>query len=269
MLGSCFSERLSGNENFELFEYDRDLDITDYSVLRAVFQRISPDFVINCAAYTDVDGAETNRELAFKVNGEACKNIAKACKGISAILIHFSTDYVFDGRKKDGCRDSYCESDSPNPINVYGESKLLGEKMIIETMADVYIIRTSWLFGPNGKNFVDTMLKLATERDQLSVVGDQVGSPTYTKDLCEAVVRFFFKKPAFGIYHLTNSGACSWHEFAKKIFEIKNIDVKVNKITSEEFPRPAKRPSCSILKNTKIMSLRPWEEALKAYLESF
>lgn len=187
---------------------------------------------------------------------------------------------------------------------------MLGEKMIVEAMASAsvssatdfgfYIIRTSWLFGPNGKNFVDTMIKLSHERDELNVVGDQVGSPTYTNDLASAVVDFFLapylsdlptqhehslknkcghayhehdyiygapiKKLPFGIYHLTNSGTCSWYEFAKKIFELKNIDVKVNKITSQELSRPAKRPSCSILKNTKLMPLRHWEEALKAYL---
>lgn len=333
MLGSCFLKHLAGDKDFEMYAFDKDLDITNFEELSKKFEKISPNFVINCAAYTDVDGCESNKEVAFKTNGESLVEIAKACKKYGSILIHFSTDYVFDGKKEDG----YCESDSPNPINVYGESKMLGEKMIIEAMNRVapssaspsvfvsapastsvlsspstpapvrsaidsgfYIIRTSWLFGPNGKNFVDTMIKLSHERDELNVVGDQIGSPTYTNDLTSAVIDFFLapylvdlptqhehslknehehachefayaygapiKKLPFGIYHLTNSGICSWYEFAKKLFELKNIDVKVNAITSDELLRPAKRPSCSILKNTKLMPLRHWEEALKAYL---
>lgn len=287
MLGSYFLKYLAGDEDFEMYAFSKEeLDITSFSKLQETFDRIKPGFVINCAAYTAVDNCESNRQLAFMVNAEAAGQIARACKKSGAILLHFSTDYVFDGKKAEG----YKEDDLPSPINVYGESKLQGEQLIAANCDKYYIVRTSWLFGLNGKNFVDTMLKLGKERRELNVVGDQIGSPTYTKDLCEAVVRNFLdsyiadlprqhdldlpvreksseRKLNFGIYHLSNSGVCSWYEFAKKIFELAKMEVKVNKITSEEFLRPALRPHCSILINTKTPKLRLWEEGLKAYLD--
>lgn len=286
MLGSCFLKHLAGSEDFETYAFSKEeLDITDFSKLETVFERIKPNFVINCAAYTAVDDCETNKELAFRLNGEAAGQIAKACKKTGAVLVHFSTDYVFDGRKSEG----YKENDIPSPINIYGESKLRGEQLIAQELDQYYIVRTSWLFGLNGKNFVDTMIKLSKEMKELKVVGDQTGRPTYTKDLCEAVIESFLdpyvadlprkhelnlperKKSkirlAFGIYHITNSKNSSWFEFAKKIFELAKIDIKVEKVTSEQFKRPAKRPNYSILLNTKTKALRSWEEGLRAYLE--
>lgn len=286
MLGSCFLKYLSGSEDFEMFAFAKDdLDVTDFEMLTALFKRISPDFVLNCAAYTDVDQCEVDRELAMKVNGEAPGVIARVCREEHAILVHFSTDYVFDGKNDSG----YREDDEPSPINIYGESKLEGEKAVAKNMSDFYNIRTSWLFGENGKNFVDTMIRLGKEKTELSVVGDQIGSPTYTMDLCRGVVNHFLspflsgipehheralpaeegasKKLPFGNYHLTNSGSTSWYDYAKKIFELMEMDIFVKKVTSEEFKRPALRPANSLLLNTKVPGeLRPWEEAVRAYL---
>jgi len=271
MLGSSFLKHLAGHKNWEVFAFDREeLDITDSASIERNLEKISPDFVINCSGYTAVDNAETDKDAAFKVNGYACGKLAEVCKNLGAILIHFSTDYVFDGESSGG----YAENDKPNPINVYGASKLEGENLIQKNSDKYYIIRTSWLFGENGKNFVNTMLELGKTKKSLNVVGDQIGCPTYTHDLCEvAIENFIFSgglsgggKHPFGIYHLTNSGSTSWCDFAKKIFEFSKMDIIVNKVSSDEFVRPAKRPKCSILKNTKIAALQPWEEALKAFL---
>jgi len=287
MLGSCFLKRLSGDQDFEVFAFGKDdLDVSNHSQVEDVFKRISPDFVINCAAYTAVDDCETNREEALKVNGDALESIARACKKEKAVLVHFSTDYVFDGKNEDGYEEGHLTA----PINFYGQSKLLGEENIRKYMSDYYIIRTSWLFGEDGGNFVDTMLRLASEKSELSVVHDQTGSPTYANDLCEAVLAHFLSpylttlekhhrrsledsvtkknKNAFGIYHLTNSGVTNWHEFAEEIFSQSGSDIKVNKITSDEFKCPAKRPHVSVLLNTKLdFNLRPWQEALRSYLD--
>ncbi|MBI2634608.1 dTDP-4-dehydrorhamnose reductase [Candidatus Peregrinibacteria bacterium] len=293
MMGSCFCNLLAGEE---LFAYDRnEVDITDFDALEDVILGVEPDIVINCAAYTEVDNAEENKEMAFLVNGEAPGKMAELCAGVGAKFIHFSTDYVFDGKKPGG----YNENDRPAPINVYGESKLLGEKLIMEKMRDYFIIRTSWLFGKGGKNFVDTMLELAGKRSELEVVGGQIGSPTYVEDLCRAVADFvvtprqarcdknvMIDQPVMvspsnhdrllerkldfrsaKIYHLTNSGACSRYEFALKIFELKKLNVKVKKISSVQSAKPAKRPEYSILINNKLPKLRPWQEALKDYLD--
>jgi dTDP-4-dehydrorhamnose reductase len=270
MLGSCFFHHLAVRERVEVFAFDKEeLDITDSASVERTLARISPDFVINCSGYTAVDNAETDKDAAFRVNGYACGKLAEACKNSGAILIHFSTDYVFDGESGGG----YAENDKPNPINVYGASKLEGENLIQKNSDKYYIIRTSWLFGENGKNFVGAMLELGKTKKSLNVVGDQIGCPTYTNDLCEAVIKNFLSGGGisesglpFGIYHLTNSGTCSWYDFAKKIFEFSKMEVEVNKVSSDEFVRQAKRPKCSILKNTKIAGLRPWEEALMAYL---
>lgn len=287
MLGSQFIKILSGSSDFEMFAFSKnDLDITNKASLDGVLNKISPDFVINCAAYTAVDDCESNKELAFKINSEAVKELSILCNKKNACLIHFSTDYVFDGSKQNG----YKEDDIPSPINIYGESKLNGEKFIIENMNKYYIIRTSWLFGENGKNFVDTMMKLAKEKNELSVVNDQIGAPTYTKDLAETVFKYFLNpflsnlphqhehdldedyimtnKLPFGIYHVTNSGYTSWYDFANEIFKIMKLKINLKPVDSEIFIRPAKRPKCSILLNTKIEDkLRPWDEALKVYLK--
>lgn len=232
----------------------KELDITSENEVLSVLEKIRPEVVINAAAYTDVDGCEDNQELAFAVNGKAPGYLAKGCAAVGAVLVHFSTDYVFDGSKEE-----YLESDPTNPLNVYGHSKLLGEKNIIENLENYRIIRTSWLFGLHGKNFVETMLRLSREIETVKVVNDQFGKPTFTGDLARKVPEIISLSP--GIYHITNEGVCSWYEFAKAIIE------NVVPCSTEEFPRKAKRPKHSVLVNSKTTPMRPWKEALKNYLE--
>lgn len=230
-----------------------ELDITNEELINAEIADIKPDLVINAAAYTDVDGCENNRNIAFKVNGDALEYIARACSKAGAILVHFSTDYVFDGTKKE-----YIESDKPNPINAYGESKLIGENNIRKNMENYRIIRTSWLYGAHGNNFVETMFKLSKEMDAVKVVDDQFGKPTYTADLARKTADIVGLAP--GIYHVTNEGVCSWYEFAKAIID------NVVPCSSEEFVRKAKRPKYSVLINTKTSPMRHWKEAIREYL---
>ena len=270
MLGSRFQELL-GNDNrssdisFHSFN-SSDVDVTNFEAMKCVFGNVKPEIVINCTGYTNVDGAEKERDRAFAINGYSLNNFANLCKEYDSELIHFSTDYVFDGTKNPP--DGYLEDDIPNPINTYGESKFLGEKFITEKMKKFFIIRTSWLFGPNGKNFVKTMLNLEDsvligKNESIKVVNDQIGSPTYTVDLSESVLHnFIHTKKEYGIYHLTNTGICSWFDFAKSI--LKNI--KPSPISSSEFNAPAKRPKNSILINSKLPQMRNWNEALKDYM---
>jgi len=231
----------------------REVDITDEAGIRSLFRRLQPSLVINAAAYTDVDGCEDHPDHAFLVNGEGPGYIAGACRKTGASLVHFSTDYIFDGDK-----EGYRESDPPHPINTYGQSKLLGEERIRETFDDYRIVRTSWLFGPDGRNFVDTMLRLSKEQEIVRVVDDQVGRPTYTRDLAAKVLLLADEAP--GIYHVTNEGTCSWFEFARHIIP------NVLPCRSDEIHRKAKRPRCSVLLNTKTAPLRHWKEALAEYL---
>ncbi|MCL7414126.1 MAG: dTDP-4-dehydrorhamnose reductase [ANME-2 cluster archaeon] len=236
--------------------FGKELDITEKEVVLKTITASKPNVVINAAAYTDVDGCEDNVDHALRVNGEALAYIATACCESGAKLVHFSTDYVFDGTKQE-----YRESDATNPINVYGRSKLLGEQNIMEHMEDYRIIRTSWLFGRHGKNFVDTMVGLAGRMEQVKVVNDQFGKPTYTADLAQKTADIIDMEP--GIYHITNEGVCSWYEFASAI--IPNA-VPCN---SEEFVRKARRPEYSVLVNTKTGPMRHWRDALRDYLKGF
>lgn len=230
-----------------------DLDITNRD---AVLEKVRGfDIVINAAGYTAVDQAEEERDAAFRLNSEAVSYLSEACRDV--ILVHFSTDYIFDSGQEHEEDETPGESQS-----VYAASKLEGEKKLGEKH---YLIRTSWLYGRNGKNFVDTMLELGNE---VRVVNDQISKPTYTLDLARAVRQLLEDKPDFGTYHLVNEGAMSWYDFAKKIFELSGRNVKVTPVASEEFPRPARRPNFSALKNTKRPKLRPVEEALKEYLKS-
>lgn len=247
----------------------QDLDITNEAVVKEKILMLRPDVVVNAAAYTDVDGAEKNEQLAMQLNGEAPAFLAKACQLANAILVQFSTDSVFDGKKQTG----YAEHDHPKPINVYGHSKLAGEALLQSYHNRYYIIRTSWLYGkapqrgkPRGLNFVETMLKLAQDRPEINVVNDQFGRPTFTKDLSQRVRQLLDEQEHFGIYHLTNDGVCSWYEFAQEIFKIKGVDIKVNPIKSEDYPLPTPRPQYSILNNTKLKPMRSWQEALEDYL---
>lgn len=231
-----------------------DLDITDAGKVATAIHDLHPTLVINAAAYTDVDGCEDHRDLAFAVNGESLIPLARACRDTGAVLVHYSTDYIFDGTRK-----SYQEDESPHPINAYGESKLLGENNIRENMADYRIIRTSWLFGKHGKNFVETMLRLSSEMPQVRVVNDQFGKPTYTADLAQKTADIVLSEP--GIYHITNEGICSWYEFAREIIP------NVAPCRSAEYPKRAKRPAYSVLENTKTSPMRPWQDALRSYLQ--
>ena len=248
----------------ELVLWDRDqIDISKKEEVVKKVGELKPDIVINAAAYTAVDDAESNKDLAYQVNGYAVGFLAAVCKEINALLIHFSTDYVFDGKNNLG----YKENRFYKPLNMYGKSKALGEKLILDIEPRYYLIRTSWLFGKRGKNFVETMLRLASEGKNIKVVNDQFGSPTYAKDLAEKVKELIESHQPSGIYHITNSGSCNWHEFALKIFELANLKPSVKPVKSEEFPTPAKRPTYSMLINTKLPPMRKWEEALKDYLK--
>lgn len=231
----------------------RDIDIRNREKVIGIIESNEPEVVINAAAYTAVDDCEDNRELANDINGAAPGYIAEGCARTGAILVHYSTDYIFDGTKKE-----YVESDTPDPINAYGISKLMGENNIIKNMDNYRIIRTSWLYGAHGRNFVDTMLTLSGKMDIVKVVNDQFGKPTYAPDLARKT-REIVMMPA-GIYHITNEGVCSWYEFASAI--IKNAVP----CTSGEFPRKAKRPTYSVLVNTKTAPMRHWKDALDEYL---
>ena len=259
MLGSDLAEEF---KEFHLYAFGKsELDITKKSSIQKCLKKIKPDVVINSAAYTDVDGSEANKREALKVNGIAVRNIAMMCKRIDAVLVHYSTDYVFDGRNQNG----YRENERKNPINYYGYTKSLGEDYITRIMKKYFIIRSSWLFGKNGKNFVQAILNKSKE-PQIKVVDDQTGSPTCTKNLAEATKEILMDYD-YGIYHITNSGACTWFDFAQEILTQINSKTKVVPINSKELNRPAKRPKCSVLVNTKFKNKLPlWSIALKRHL---
>ena len=243
------------------------LDITDKDKTMEIIKENNPDIVINSAAYTDVDGCETNQDLAYAVNGYGVENLALACRQIDCPLVHVSTDYVFDGT----ARDPIPEDGEIGPISVYGKSKLMGEQAIQEILDKYFIVRTAWLYGINGKNFPKTMLELAENHPEITVVYDEVGTPTYTPDLAYGISELI-ETDFYGIYHLTNSGSCSWCEFARYIFEIAGRDVNVVPVTASEFSRPAPRPSYSVLMNKKWIEngfepLRDYKEAISEYIE--
>ncbi len=258
MLGNVFAQ-------YKPLLLDKEeIDITNEQNVRKVLREENATVIINAAAYTNVDAAEEQKEAAFLVNETGVKNLGSVAKELSATLVHFSTDYVFPGTSEDG----YSETDSPGPaVNEYGNSKLAGERALKESGCNFYLVRTAWLYGSNGKNFVDTMLQLAQTKKNLSVVEDQVGSPTFTKDVALYIKTLIEEHYPFGIYHAVNSGKASWFEFAQKIFEyMRSLAVVVKPVSSAEFPRPAKRPAFSILQNTKGPQMRAWQEALREYL---
>lgn len=246
-----------------------DLDITKKDDVLKYIQNVKPEYIINCAAYTAVDKAEEMKEICYKVNALGPKNLAMAAKENDIPLIHISTDYVFDGDKD--LSELYLETDETNPKSVYGLTKRDGENEIINNCDKYYIFRTSWLFG-DGPNFVKTMIALAADRDELNVVDDQFGSPTYAKHLARIIKDAIEKQIPFGIYHTNNLGFTNWYEFAKLIFELSDIKCKVNPVSTEEFPRPAKRPKNSKLSKDKLLAtgitIPTYQEALKEYLES-
>lgn len=267
MLGQTLAVAL---KDHTLTLWDKDeIDITDASQVNEKISALQPSIIINAAAYTAVDACEDNNELAMKVNGEGPGNLAQVAKQIDAILVHYSTDYIFNGTKEAGYNEDFAEVD---PVNEYGKSKAAGEAAIKnaadESWNKYYIIRTAWLYGAGGPNFVDTMIKLANDKDSLSVVNDQHGSPTFTHDLAERTTWMLKELPEFGVYHVTNAGTCTWYEFAKEIFSQTGISITLQPCTSEEFPRPAKRPAYSILLNTKLPEMRSWQAGLAEYLSS-
>jgi dTDP-4-dehydrorhamnose reductase len=250
----------------------RDADIRDQTRVEQVVRDSRPDWVVLSAAYTDVDGCEKNRELAFAVNHQGAVNVASAAQAVGARMIFLSSDYVFDGTT--GAR--YEISDTRHPINVYGETKARAEKQLPEILPAICIVRTSWLFGHGGKCFPATILKLATPTPEkttptLSVVNDQRGSPTFTRDLASVIAQLC-KQGARGIIHATNSGDCTWFEFAKEIVRISRLPATVKPVTTADFPRPARRPAYSVLSPTSLHALGiqmpPWQDALQRYLSA-
>ena len=243
------------------------LDITKKHNVSALIKNLNPDVVIHAAAWTDVDGCELDPKRAYRINSEGTKNVAHACKSIGATLIYISTDFVFDGRRK----TPYKEADKTNPLNIYADSKLKGELAIKRILKKYLILRTGWLYGKHGKNFVDTIIAKAKKEKVLKVVNDQVGSPTYTKDLAEAIRVLLKKSIDRGIYHVSNSGSVSWYDYAKDILKLSKSQTIVAPISSKELDRPAKRPKMSVLDNAKFIKLtghkmRNWQEALKDYV---
>lgn len=243
-----------------------EMDITDSDSVERVITKEKPDAVIHCAAYTAVDAAEENKELCMRVNAEGTENIAKACKKIDAKMIYISTDYVFGG---EGERPWEPE-DERAPLNVYGLSKYEGELAVEKYLEKYFIVRIAWVFGVNGNNFIKTMLKLGKTKDEISVVNDQIGSPTYTYDLARLLVDMA-ESNKYGKYHATNEGLCTWYEFACEIFKQANIEVKVKPVTSDMFPSKAKRPHNSRMEKIKLdengfTRLPDWKDALSRYL---
>lgn len=265
MLGHDLEDILSKEHDVSTTTIDT-LDITDIDKTIKTVKGINPDVVVHAAAFTDVDGSETRADLAYQVNALGTRNVAVACQKADSALVYICTDYVFDGTKG----TSYREYDHTNPLSVYGQTKHQGEVYIRDILDKFYIVRTAWLYGYHGPNFVTTMLKLAEKMDSISVVSDQIGSPTYTVDLAKAINQLI-KKPAYGIYHVTNSEHCSWYEYAQQIFENAGIDIDLKPVTTEEFGSPAPRPMYSVLENYNwkmegYPEIRSYKDALKEYM---
>ncbi len=249
---------------------EQQLDITDREAVFKSMQELQPELIINTAAYTAVDQCESDEARAMLINGTAVGYLARAARKTGARLIHISTDYVFDGEKE----GPYREEDKTNPLSVYGRSKLLGEQELINSCDTYVILRTQWLFGENGKNFVDTILQLAQENGTLKVVDDQYGSPTYTRDLV-SVIRWFAEHPDVRgkVFHFSNEGVVSWFRFAREILMLAGMRTDVIPVDSSEFPRPARRPHNSALDKTAVkqmtkIDIRPWYDALYEYMET-
>lgn len=245
-----------------------EMDITDAEAVEKEMKADDLDAVIHCAAYTAVDAAEDNREICMRVNADGTRNIARVCKELGLKMVYISTDYVFDGKGE----RPWEPDDARNPLNVYGESKYQGELAVEECLDKYFIVRIAWVFGVNGKNFIKTMLKLAENHKEINVVNDQTGSPTYTYDLAVLLVDMV-ETEKYGRYHATNEGLCTWYEFAKEIFRQAGLDVKVNPVSSEEFPAKAERPHNSRMDKSKLTDngfalLPTWQDALKRYLEA-
>lgn len=264
MLGSTLSDYLK-SKDYNVVSTDRDdFDITRIQSISENLEREMPQILINCAAYTNVDGAEEDIDLSNLLNGHAVGYLASECKMRDIKFLHISTDYVFGDNSSEG----YMEDDIPqiDSLNQYGKSKYLGEKEALRLNKNSYILRTSWIFGPNGKNFVDTMIRLGGERDELSIVSDEWGVPTYTLDISRQIEYILKNDIQPGTYHIVNEGVCSRYELAKKVFELKGLNLKVNEMKLADYQRKAKIANYSVLVNTKLPKLQSWEKALKEYL---
>lgn len=245
-----------------------DLDITNFLVVKEKLKSIKPDVVINCAAATNVDGCESNEDLAFKVNSLGAKNLAIVCEEIKAKIVQVSTDYVFSGKGD----KALTEFDLVSPYSVYGKTKLLGENYVKDFSSKYFIVRTAWLYGYIGHNFVYTMQRLGREKDSLKVVNDQRGNPTHANDLAYHILKLI-ETEEYGIYHCTGKGECTWYDFAKKIMELSNIECSINPCSSEEYKTPAKRPEYSSLDNMMLRctvgdEMRDWEVALESFIRN-
>ncbi|MDD5031615.1 MAG: dTDP-4-dehydrorhamnose reductase [Patescibacteria group bacterium] len=273
-LGSQLVKIFSADKDYKVVAWDREeIDITDKELVFKKIRELKPNVIINATGYNAVDKCEEEKEfkLAIKLNAEAVSYLVEACLETGAVLVHYSSDYVFAGDKKEG----YKEDDEPNPINKYGETKLAGEQELIKKSGQglkYYLIRTSKLFGPKAGNeaakpsFFDLMLDLAKKKKELDAVDEEVSGFTYTPDLAGATKKLLESDKGYGIYHLTNIGRATWYEAAVELFKILDKKIKINPVAGDKFPRPAKRPAYSVLINTKLEMQRGWEEALREYL---
>lgn len=254
----------------EVYGYSsKELDVSDLSAVRAAANRIKPDLIINSAAYTNVDGCETDRDRAFRVNTLGPRNLAMVAEEAGARLVHISTDYVFSGTGN----VPFAEYDLTDPQSIYGKSKLAGEENVKTFCSRHFIVRTSWLYGLYGGNFVKTIMKAGKERGALQVVDDQKGNPTNVEDLCYHILKLADTEE-YGVYHCTGAGECSWYDFASLIIEYAGIDATVAPVTTDQFPRPARRPAYSSLDNMMLRvtvgdNMRSWQDALKSFMISF
>jgi dTDP-4-dehydrorhamnose reductase len=270
-LASCIRDVERQYDSLKVIYTDYlELDICDLNQVQAFFKSNTQiDYCVNCAAYTAVDKAETEADKAFEINAIGAKNLALACNELGVVLIHISTDFVFDGQKN----EPYTETDEANPISVYGASKLQGEVEIQKTLKKHFILRTSWLYSEHGNNFMKTMLRLSEDRDELRIVSDQIGTPTYAGDLAQFIFQIInIKSQDFGLYHYSNLGEISWCEFAKAIFLENKIDIKLTPVLNKDYPMLAKRPMFSVLDKTKInkifnVEIPYWKDSLRKALE--
>jgi len=268
MLGSALCELLSGDHEVRGADIE-DFDVTEAAAVAEAVAAERPEVVIHCAAWTDVDGCQRDPKRAFLQNGWGTWNVAKAAAGAGAALIYLSTDFVFDGKKG----EPYTEFDAPNPLGVYGASKLAGEEAVRSLVPQHYIVRSAWLFGPRGRNFVQTILEAAAEREEVRVVADQFGSPTYTRDLARGLAEIVLAGGVVpGTYHLVNSGVCSWAELAAEALRLAGRTTRVTPIPAAEWASPTPRPACSALRPLRlelqnVPVLRHWKEALASYIQ--
>lgn len=264
-LGNEFRTLAKSSDWDFIFTDYKELDITDGQAVAKFFEENNPDYCINCAAYTAVDKAESDKELCDAINVTGGLNLAKACEKNGAILVHISTDFVFDGKAHKPLK----EEEPTSPVNYYGTSKLNAEAKIIHALRAHFILRTSWLYSTYGNNFVKTMLRLAETKDELNIIGDQIGTPTYARDLAVAICGFIETgSKTYGIYHFSNEGTASWYDFTKAIFEYAEVATKVNSIPTEQYPTPAARPAYSVMDKSKFkqafgQEIPYWRESLK------